>query len=63
MLKFEIPKGTKQNLFTLFLNAVNREYQVKDNNKTLIFTVSKPYFSQDEVMLNMFFDELVNGGE
>ncbi len=62
MLKFEIPKGSKQNLFCLFLHAKSLDYKTKDNkdNKdTVIFSVKPPHFSQDEVCLNMFYNELL----
>ena len=59
MLKFEIPKGTKQNLFVLYLNATHRTYKVSETANAIIFTVSKPHFSQDEVLLNLFYATLV----
>ena len=59
MLKFEIPKGSKQNLFCLFLYAKSLDYKTKDNKDTVIFSVNPPHFSQDEVCLNMFYNELL----
>lgn len=59
MMLFQIEKGTKQNLLAIYLNATNREYKVRDMGSKLIFTVKRPHFTQDEVLLNMFFNELV----
>ena len=58
-MNFEVQKGTKENLFVLFLNATNREYTIKYKGKLTIFTVKKPYFSQDEVALNLFYKVLL----
>ncbi len=59
MLKFDVKKGEKQNLFAIYLNATRREYNTRDNGNTVVFTVKPPHFSQDEVMLNVFYSELV----
>ena len=58
-MEFVVEKGHKQNLFCLLLNGMNKEYKVKEKNGNIIFSVKKPAFSQDEVLINMFYNELL----
>lgn len=59
MMLFQIEKGSKQKLFEIYLNATNREHKTRDLGNKVIFSVKRPQFTQDEVLLNMFFNELV----
>lgn len=57
MLRYEVDSKS-ESIFCIFLNAFCKEYKVSRKGGKAIFEIKKPAFSQDEVTISLFYNEL-----
>lgn len=60
MLEYKIKSLSDHNLFSIFLNAYNKNYSVSSAKDGYLFKVYCPRFSQDVAMINNFYAALMS---